>query len=586
MKTMDEMDERTILEKILDSLPFEVFVKDRESRYVYVNRFILENDGLSEEEIIGKRDVDIYPVEFSQMFEATDREVIERGKTLKFSERNIDGSILYIQKKPFKNSEGEIIGVLGYSPDISEEFKENLDLKREISKYKGIFEKATIGIAIYDTPTFTAKSFNNAFTEMLGRSAEELLTLPWEAYSHPAEVQENHDYMDKLIKGTITGFQMEKRYIRSDNSIIWVHMTITKYEDEENKNSHLVMVSDITERKKAEEEVLFMASHDRLTGVHNRMAFENYLFALDRDKKYPISIITIDVNGLKLINDAMGHAEGDNSLKKLSAVIKRVTDYKEGIGRVGGDEFMIALPETDSLKTMEIMERIKKELEKEEGLISVAMGYATKTDDKQSITDIIQIADSEMYQDKRLNGWENKIELIDKIIKRVEDVYPSEAKYKKIMTELAEKISDALGYSEKTREDLLSAVKYWDIGKVRAAGCLTGEDSYYYSNNLISETDYHESGYYILRYIPGFEDTACIVRNQDKVLTGQEPLSYPELSKVLGIIKRFAEIMYLEELPAEKALNILGKNVGGNSYNKELFIKLKDIMKNVYGKHN
>ena len=113
---------------------------------------------------------------------------------------------------------------------------------------------------------------------------------------------------------------------------------------------------DITEQRKANERVNYLSFHDSLTGLYNRVYLEEEIKRLDTDRQLPIGIIMVDINRLKLINDAYGHPMGDQLLKTSSSVLKDVCRKEDIIARWGGDEFVIFLPKT-SVKEIEAIKK-------------------------------------------------------------------------------------------------------------------------------------------------------------------------------------------------------------------------------------
>jgi PAS domain S-box-containing protein len=109
----------------------------------------------------------------------------------------------------------------------------------------------------------------------------------------------------------------------------------------------LNIVIDITERKQAEEEIKYLSFHDKLTGLYNRVFFEEELKRLDTERELPLSLIMGDVNGLKLVNDALGHQEGDKLLVKVAKALRKSSRHEDIVARWGGDEFIILLPRCD-----------------------------------------------------------------------------------------------------------------------------------------------------------------------------------------------------------------------------------------------
>ncbi|MDZ5035172.1 GGDEF domain-containing protein, partial [Clostridium perfringens] len=115
---------------------------------------------------------------------------------------------------------------------------------------------------------------------------------------------------------------------------------------------------DVSEKKERQEKIEYLSFYDQLTGLYNRRFFEEELKRLDTKSNLPITLVIIDVNGLKLTNDAFGHLEGDKLLQKVAKVIKKECRNEDIISRIGGDEFTIILPKTSSEETEKILNRI------------------------------------------------------------------------------------------------------------------------------------------------------------------------------------------------------------------------------------
>lgn len=123
---------------------------------------------------------------------------------------------------------------------------------------------------------------------------------------------------------------------------------------------NLLQARFINEKRRIEEEVLYLSYHDYLTGLYNRRYYEQALKNLDKKENLPLTLLMGDVNGLKLVNDTQGHLMGDELLKKTAEVIRQVCRKDDIIARLGGDEFIVILPKTDCNKIDQIIARMKK----------------------------------------------------------------------------------------------------------------------------------------------------------------------------------------------------------------------------------
>lgn len=231
----------------------------------------------------------------------------------------------------------------------------------------------------------------------------------------------------------------------------------------------VVTFTDITERKQVEEEIKYLSYHDSLTGLYNRMFFQEELRRLDTQRNLPISIIVGDVNGLKLKNDVFGHAAGDELLKKVAEIFKKVCRADDIIAREGGDEFIVLLTNTKAIEAEKIIARIKNEFSKEQMLTlkgSISMGSDTKTSVEQDITSIIEAAEDKMYMEKTINRKRVYSNQIRTIMKTLYSRNPREKKHSQNVSELCGKIGRAMDLSDEEIKRLEDAGFYHDIGKI------------------------------------------------------------------------------------------------------------------------
>jgi len=172
------------------------------------------------------------------------------------------------------------------------------------------------------------------------------------------------------------------------------------------------------ELKRAKEKLLQLATTDELTGIANRRYFMDRLNSeFDRAKRYEskYSLLMIDIDFFKSINDNYGHKGGDKALQSAASVMKKSLRTSDIIGRVGGEEFSVILPETDIKSALFIAERLRKKVEEtavihndEEILVTVSIGVSESQTGDQSVDDIYIRSDSAMYKAK--NNGRNRVE--------------------------------------------------------------------------------------------------------------------------------------------------------------------------------
>jgi|AntRauTorckE6833_2_1112554.scaffolds.fasta_scaffold00145_18 diguanylate cyclase (GGDEF)-like protein len=174
-----------------------------------------------------------------------------------------------------------------------------------------------------------------------------------------------------------------------------------------------------------EKRITYLGFHDSLTGLYNRNYLHEEIKRLDTKRQQPISVIICDLNGLKLINDVFGHDEGDQYIIKTSDLLKRCMRKEDILGRWGGDEFLILLPNTATTDAEKIIERIINEVKKtydSKRPISMSLGSATKNKNVETDIDtLIEKADYKMYKNKNQIHSEKNNPLIDMIKEKMEN---------------------------------------------------------------------------------------------------------------------------------------------------------------------
>lgn len=167
----------------------------------------------------------------------------------------------------------------------------------------------------------------------------------------------------------------------------------------------LISLTDITARKKAEAYLEFLGRHDALTKLHNRAYFDEEIARLTRKGPFPVSVIVLDLNGLKHANDSIGHAAGDDLLRRAGETLRKAMGENDCIARIGGDEFAILMAGANEEAAEGAIERIQAVSELNNQFyagprLSFAIGMAT-TSDGSGLMQAMQRADEGMYIAKR-----------------------------------------------------------------------------------------------------------------------------------------------------------------------------------------
>jgi len=231
----------------------------------------------------------------------------------------------------------------------------------------------------------------------------------------------------------------------------------------------LSIITDITERRQAEDQIRYLSFYDKLTGLYNRAFFEEELRRLDTTRKLPLSIIIGDVNGLKLVNDALGHQQGDGLLKAAAEILLRSCRHEDVVARWGGDEFIVLLPECDSLSAGKVFNRIKQACQYINDLplqTSMSLGMATKGRPEQNIREVVKEAEDKMYRNKLLESRSARSTFLFSLEKTLWTRSHETREHCQRMQQIARMIGQAVNLPDSEMDNLLLLASLHDIGKI------------------------------------------------------------------------------------------------------------------------
>lgn len=580
------------LEAILDSLPFDVWMKGENGKYLIVNQSVSDDTGLPKEEILGKTDHDLYSREAADFYAASDQEILDGMVRGVYVTRFSQGTFEEYKKLVYDRS-GELLGTAGYSKDITSQELIRNELAQSEERFRTIFEEAPVGIGIFDSATGRATQINARYAEIVGRTREEILTMDWMQYSHPDEIEENLHKIDLLMKNRIFGFALEKRFLRPEGEEIWVSVTVTPlnptiYQD----HYHLCMVEDITSRKKAEEEVLYLSYYDQLTGLYNRRFYEEELKRINTGRNLPITLVLADVNGLKLTNDAFGHSLGDDLLKRVAEVFKKECRSEDVIARIGGDEFVFLLPKTEEEEAQGIIDRISRQVSErnqENVICSVSFGWATKHYLKEDIRKVFMQAEDLMYRNKLAESSSMRNETIKLITKTLHQKNRREQLHCERVSKLCELIGNALRLSPDSVRELKMAGLLHDIGKIGIDESILNKKGKLTELEWADMKRHPEIGYHILRSVNEFAPIAQYVLHHHERMDGKgypRQLSGDEIplqSKIISIADAYDAMTshraYREDMSLSEVIGEFKRNAGSQFDAEILKVFIDQILK-------
>jgi diguanylate cyclase (GGDEF)-like protein/PAS domain S-box-containing protein len=228
---------------------------------------------------------------------------------------------------------------------------------------RSAFANAPMGIAL-TTPEGVLVDANPALCAMLDRTAEELYGQSVIAQLHPEAVAAAREAHASLVATPTRPMRHETRLLRADGTDVPVQVTASWVaQTADGQAAHLVMiVEDITERKLLEAQLVHRSLHDPLTGLPNRLLFQDRLWhALERGRREntPTCVLITDLDGFKVINDELGHPMGDLVLVTFAERLRSVLRASDTAARLGGDEFSIVCENTEQADAQVLADRLR-----------------------------------------------------------------------------------------------------------------------------------------------------------------------------------------------------------------------------------
>ena len=294
---------------------------------------------------------------------------------------------------------------------IAEQARIERALRETEEHFRNAFDYAAIGMALV-SPQGAWLRVNHSLCELLGHSEKELLASNFQAVTHADDLGNDLANLYRLIQGETPTCQVEKRYVHRFGQVVWALNSVSLVRDSDDQPAHFIFqIQDITERKRAEAALQSLSLVDELTGLYNRRGFlavtEQHLAAIRRNKKVPV-VLYADLDGLKEINDSLGHYEGDRALVKAAEIFKETFRSSDILARLGGDEFVVLAAISPEESTESLATRLQEKFsESNAGRnrsydLSISVGLARfDSEEGHSIEELMARADRAMYEDKR-----------------------------------------------------------------------------------------------------------------------------------------------------------------------------------------
>ena len=416
----------------------------------------------------------------------------------------------WYENRVYKLPSGEIVAIFD---DVTEKRQAEEALQESERKYSNYIENAPDGVFVVDEKGKYVDA-NKAATRITGYSIEELLKMSIRDITAEESLETAGVLFAALLETGVTIGELQ--YIHKNGSKKWWSINAVKLDE----HHYLGFSSDITDKKKAEAELIYISYHDNLTKLHNRKYFEEELKRLDVKENLPLSIIMADTNGLKMINDSFGHSMGDELLKKAACAIKQACRAEDIIVRYGGDEFVIVLPNTNDAETLKIANSIKEFALKEEVAnieLSITCGYATKHSTHESIMEKLANAENHMYSHKLTERSSMRSKQIEIIMNTLFEKSHRESQHSIRMSEICEAIAVEMKFGKQEANQMRIAGLVHDIGKIGIAEKILNKSGGLDIDERKEIERHPEAGWRILSSSNEFAELAqCVLHHHER----------------------------------------------------------------------
>ena len=566
---------------VLCEILFDAQKNPYDYRILNVNEAFLHIVGASRKTLIGKTMKELMP-EIEDDWMDNNAKVALQKKSQTFEAYN---TVLdkFLTTSSYCPAEGQLAMIM---EDISERKK----LEQQLHYEKELFETTllSVGDGVISTDNQARIQFMNKEAELLtGWRADETVEQPFEDIfkivwgkqrkkgSNPVTrvLQEEHNIT--LEEDTIL--------ISRDGIERFIDDSASPILDSKGKITGVVIVfRDSTETRKKQEEMFQLSFRDPLTELHNRRYYEQARKKLDTIPYYPLTLVLADVNGLKLTNDAFGHEVGDELLRMVASVFRKTCREDDIVTRIGGDEFVLLLPQTDAPHAKCIVERLNEALlrEKIRGIqVSVSFGYATKNIEPESFDDTFRIAEDDMYLQKLTKSAQFKKQTIDSILIKQFEKNMWEKDHSRLVGAISREFAHELGYSKEETLQIEQAARLHDLGKIAVDERILRKPIRLDQSEWLELRRHSEIGYNILRSVGEYATFAEYVlyhherwdgKGYPQHLKGED---IPKPARIIALVDSYVAMIsdrpYKQTLTMDQAIEEL-KACAGTQFDPNL----------------
>lgn len=366
----------------------------------------------------------------------------------------------------------------------------------------------------------------------------------------------------EVVNGDAEYFAEEYRIIRGSGDVVWVQQRGKIAEKDENGKPIRIVstLTNISDRKKYEEEILFLSYSDKLTGLRNRAYMDKQFETLDGDEKSKYFVIMGDLNGLKIVNDSWGHLEGDKLIRAVGDVLKSLCESEDIVSRWGGDEFVILIQDKDEEHVSDLIDRIKEavgQISEFHFKVSIALGYAEKDENNLSSESVMSLAEKRMYRNKLMEDNSARNATISSLLRTLHEKHSETEEHTMRIKNLSFKLGKRLDLPGNKLDELALLSLLHDIGKIGIPEQILMKPYKLTSEEWEVMKGHSEIGYRIAKSTPELSHIAYEIlchherydgKGYPNGLRGED---IPILARIINVVDSFDVMTHKREYKAE-----------------------------------
>ncbi len=453
----------------LDCLPWPIWIVDTEKKIQFLNRRYEDLFDINFSEIQGKTNQEAFGAEKAAIYERQIDECINKQELL-ILKGEIKDNHVECYCFPIKNEEDELLAIAGIIADVNEQKSHELEIQKQKNILRTIIDSLPYSIFYKDTDSKYI-GYNKTFEEFYNRRGISNIIghSDLEIY-HDRDIANSFITQDREVMIKKEQIQYEYSYKNETGDKVFEENIKIPVLNEEGHCFGVVGIShDITKRKTIEAKLRYLSEIDMLTGLYNRYSFEEKIKELNSAEHLPLGIIMGDVNGLKLVNDTLGHLEGDELLKAIAKILREACEEKGLAFRWGGDEFMMLIPNCTEAHCEEIMAEIEQKCIKADSKLiqlSISLGEVVKFHRDEDIYQCIKRVEEKVYRHKLLQKKSIKSTLMNSLVKTLEEKNMETELHTERVVELSYELGKILDFKVDKLDELVIAARLHDIGKI------------------------------------------------------------------------------------------------------------------------